>query len=287
MQPGALPKTLTIAVTIALLVVAAPGRAQICGTGTAPTPPALPTGKTPPALPMSVRPPSLPGSSDSSLASGLVSYWKLDDASGTTATDSLGSNTGTWQGTLGSQWAAGKINGAGNFNGTDDAIGNFPAVVAAANTSRTICLWFKTSSTARQGLVSTRNSSGNIGWSLLIDRSAGSLSVVINAGVAAEASAGISTGQWYHACYTFDNAAGVTDLYLNGAQLTSASTITTGGTPAVNGYIGLEIQANSYFKGIIDEVGIWNRALSASEVATLYHSGSGNPFGNSSCGFSY
>jgi hypothetical protein len=74
---------------------------------------------------------------------------------------------------------------------------------------------------------------------------------------------------------------------LNGAQLTSASTITTGGTPAVNGYIGLELQANSYFKGIIDEVGIWNRALSASEVATLYHSGSGNPFGNSSCGFSY
>jgi hypothetical protein len=39
--------------------------------------------------------------------------------------------------------------------------------------------------------------------------------------------------------------------------------------------------------GTIDEVCVWNRARSASEVSTLYHSGSGNPFGNSSCGFSY
>jgi hypothetical protein len=52
------------------------------------------------------------------------------------------------------------------------------------------------------------------------------------------------------------------------------------------GYLGFEISSFP-FKGKIDEVGIWNRALSASEVATLYHGGSGNPFGNTSCGFSY
>jgi hypothetical protein len=66
--------------------------------------------------------PPVQSGGDTSLAGGLVAYWKLDDASGTTADDSVGSNTGTWNGTLGSQWTTGKINGGGNFNGTDNYV---------------------------------------------------------------------------------------------------------------------------------------------------------------------
>src|SRR4030042_5775961 len=54
---------------------------------------------------------------------GLVGYWKFDEGSGTTATDSSGNgNTGAWNGT-GSRWATGKVGSyAGQFNGIDDHI---------------------------------------------------------------------------------------------------------------------------------------------------------------------
>jgi hypothetical protein len=80
--------------------------------------------------------------------------------------------------------------------------------------------------------------------------------------------------------------------YLNAVQVgqvaTTADPPTSIGSavPAV-GAGGTDNSEPCKFQGIIDEVSIWNRALSASEVATLYNGGNGDPFGNSSCGFSY
>src|SRR5271170_1227175 len=91
----------TIALVMVLVAVgASPAWAQICANSGGPNPPAMPTRKTPPAMPQSVRPPSLPGGDNTSLSSGPVAYWKLDDASGTLVADSVGSNTGTWNGVL-------------------------------------------------------------------------------------------------------------------------------------------------------------------------------------------
>jgi hypothetical protein len=129
MQAGMLPKIPTIALAIVMLVVAASGWAQICAGQLAPATPAAPGT---PAAPPPWKAPAAPVQSggDTSLASGLVAYWKLDDASGTSAADSIGSNTGTWNGTLGSQWTTGKIGGAGNFNGTNNYVdvGNSAAI---------------------------------------------------------------------------------------------------------------------------------------------------------------
>lgn len=47
---------------------------------------------------------------------------------------------------------------------------------------------------------------------------------------------------------------------------------------SAGGQIGARISPTEYFSGYIDEVGVWNRALSSSEVSQLYNSGSGqNP----------
>jgi len=54
------------------------------------------------------------------IKSDLISHWKLDDGSGTTAKGSAGSNDGTLKGDA--KWAEGRVIGAVEFDGADDYI---------------------------------------------------------------------------------------------------------------------------------------------------------------------
>jgi hypothetical protein len=100
----------------------------------------------------------------------------------------------------------------------------------------------------------------------------------------------LTAGNWYHVVGIIR---GPTDMsiYVNGVDVGgtySGSANVVLGYSISSGRIGTDPSFTpGSFGGIIDEVGFWNRALSASEVATLYHAGNGNPFGNTSCGFSY
>lgn len=236
----------TIALVIVLLATGAPAWAQSC---TVTTTTALPAARSAPVTNLPAAQPApttnLPATQSApggnlGLMSGLVTYWKLDEASGTSATDSMSSHTGTWGGTLGSQWTTGKINGGGSFNGTNNYI-SASWNTLTLNADRTISAWFKTNNTAAANWVSWGANSSN------------QLSQI-----------GIFSGGLGYLGYAND--------------LTTT-------TSAIN--IGRAITASNYYLEQLDEVGIWNRALSASEVATLYNGSNGDPFGNSSCGFSH
>jgi Concanavalin A-like lectin/glucanases superfamily len=227
--------------------------------------------------------PALQASGDISLTSGLVSYWKLDDASRTSIVDSVGSNAGTWIGTLGSQWGTGKINGAGSFNGTDNYISNFGTSISPVGSSRSICAWLKTASTSRGGLVNTRAAGG---FGIDINRTASGYLSYGHAGASTlDLPAGITVGVWYYGCATYNVSTSTAALYLNGAPLGTMTSFGAEQAGTNNGQIGAE--AGFDFKGNIDEVGIWNRALTPTEISTLYNAGAGNPFSNISCGFNY
>jgi hypothetical protein len=134
-------------VAAVLATVAASALAQSCSS-TLPLPQLAPmTNLPPPALAPTTNLPApqlAPGSATGlALGQGLIAYWKLDDGSGTSVADTKGSNTGTWQGTLGSQWTAGKLNGGGSFDGGTNYIGlGTPSGFDAA--PLTISLWFRT-----------------------------------------------------------------------------------------------------------------------------------------------
>ena len=94
----------------------------------------------------------------------------------------------------------------------------------------------------------------------------------------------LSTGTWYMLSFTYSNTAGGV-VYVNGA---SDGTFAAGNPLNTNGnqfFIGYQqTYSNRYFNGAIDEVGVWSRALSSTEIAALYNSGSGlqYPFSSSS-----
>ncbi len=86
----------------------------------------------------------------------------------------------------------------------------------------------------------------------------------------------VSPGTWTHVAFTFSTANGVTG-YLNGAAVSLSSTtpFPTPGPPlpvASNGFlVGVYSDGtNSFFPGLIDEVRVYHRELSASEISALY-----------------
>jgi hypothetical protein len=77
---------------------------------------------------------------------------------------------------------------------------------------------------------------------------------------------------------------GTATIYVNGSQIDSRGMGITTGTSS-GGEIGARISPTEYFSGYIDEVGVWNRALSGSEVSQLYNSGNGlNPLAKPAVG---
>ncbi|HEX5975825.1 MAG TPA: LamG-like jellyroll fold domain-containing protein, partial [Nitrososphaeraceae archaeon] len=80
-------------------------------------------------------------------------------------------------------------------------------------------------------------------------------------------------GQWHHGVVTFDGS--TLRLYVDGVQI---STLSTTSIPETVGNHPLKIGANSrivsnLFTGSIDEVGVWNRALTTTEIANLMNNG--------------
>jgi len=88
--------------------------------------------------------------------------------------------------------------------------------------------------------------------------------------VFAESNSTVSTGQWYHLVGTW-NGSTVT-LYVDGvAQSTTASASTIGYNTALPATIGK--YTSNYFNGLIDEVALFDSALSASNITSIYNSG--------------
>ena len=98
----------------------------------------------------------------------------------------------------------------------------------------------------------------------------------------------LSTGTWYMLTFTYDSTAGLV-CYVNGSS---------DGTAAANGALntsssGLLMKIGSdydytdrYWNGAIDEVGIWSRALTSTEITTLYNGGTGyNPYAGSATNY--
>ena len=79
----------------------------------------------------------------------------------------------------------------------------------------------------------------------------------------------ISVGQWYHVAATIDSSYNM-KLYVNGVQQTA--TANSGSMYNSGTYIAMsDSSAGAPFNGTIDDVRIYNRALSASEIWRLYN----------------
>ena len=198
--------------------------------------------------------------------SGLVSWWGGDN----NALDIVGTNNGTLNGAM---YAPGKVGQAFSFDGTDDYF-NVPYRSSLdLQGSLTITAWIN----------STNNSSLNRG----IAGKAGGYQIYVEAGgllvfgfyngshwTLLHSSILIPENVWVHVAGTFNSTDGTMQLYINGAPDTSLITAQRLSANANSVKVGGFGSDGSPFSGRVDEVGIFNRALSASEIAAIYNADS-------------
>jgi prepilin-type processing-associated H-X9-DG protein len=223
------------------------------------------------------------------ITTGLLSWWKLNETSGTSVTDSKSGYNGSLMGYSNPVWVAGKIgNGlkftkqAGNFYGNAQRVEITNATLdAGLNNNFTMAAWFKPASMPptdstntsysiflRRGyhLGLTLNNPNNFGmthWYLPAwtnTSSYGSNNVVAN--------------NWYHVTGVVDKTTMKVKLYVNGILVKSSTYPGTG--PSLNAglpfLIGAAYASGNYCwpaDGIIDEVRFYNRALTDNDIAAL------------------
>lgn len=222
----------------------------------------------------------IPITTNAGLSDGLVGYWSLDKRDTVTSSDTVGkvfdrssnSNYGTisnFASISGAKYI-GKIFQALNFDGTDDYI-NLPNNSSLKPANITISVWIKAERTTG-GIIEYASDDGYlflfVGGKLrwyLHNSAPGDWTYV-------ESTETINTGQWYNFIGTFDGS--TSRFYINGTLIGSASKTSAIRYNESRGpIIGKYFSPGDYFKGLIDDVRLYNRALSASEIMQLYRTG--------------
>jgi len=209
----------------------------------------------------------------SALNDGLVGYWSFDGSDMNWGNSSVEATDVSGQGRNGdvtnfgqSSVVAGIAGQALRFDGVDDYVelgDNFTGIVTTTGTY-SMSVWLRAGDiTLYKGIVNISpgaSSSDRNGISI----SEGALQGGYYNGVSYVGnSQSIAANTWYHAVLV--NTAGTVTFYINGASVTGGSA----GTLNQNNRIGHN--TSGYFTGLIDEVRLYNRALSAGEVAYLYN----------------
>lgn len=221
------------------------------------------------------------------LLDNLVAYYKLDEASGNGLDAHTGGKTLTDTNTVGA--TTGVLNNGRTFDGTNERLVRSDTAFRFASGDFTVSLWANADSLAGSsygtGLVShmsgdaqgdwwiTFGTSGNIGFGFW--PSAGSPS----GGFRQTANSVVTTATWYH--IVVRKSGSTFTIWKDGA---SQSITVNGNTDSGWNNDGFQIgthyssDGNYFFDGIIDELGVWNVALSDAQIAELYNSGSPLPF---------
>jgi len=214
------------------------------------------------------------------LNSGLVGWWTMDgkdtpwtsETAATTLDKSGNGNTGTLTNmNRATSPVAGKIGQGLKFDGVDDYV-TTPYSIDLDN-ALTVSLWVKIADTTHNNytFVSAITSASNY-WVLLhrADKSGVTLQTQTLLFGKTTPTTNMTANTWTHVVLT-KNSGTTVAIYQNGVQITNAA-IVSGGFAAVSLHIG-ELNAANYLNGSLDDVRIYNRALSANEITQLYKTG--------------
>jgi len=195
----------------------------------------------------------------------LVSYWKLDQ----NAQDTQGSNdNGAF---AGAKNVTGKIRGAFSFNATLQDRINFTNAKGLDLTGNfTASVWIKPSEISSSVYIS-KGGGQPYGWQLLTLTPQNVFAFRSNNNVVTSTTV-MNANQWYLVTVIVNSTSGSL-IYING-RFENSSNFTiqpNTGAPFTIGASSNSVLSNSYFSGIIDEVMVWNRTLTAQEISDIYN----------------
>lgn len=224
-----------------------------------------------------------------SLEEGLVGYWKMNEVSwngtsGEVVDQTLNNYDGTRIGdatTISSGFGK-----SGTFDGTGDYVSMGNVLNFGDSTDFTLSAWVnRTTFTGDDQIIAKRNSesTAEVGYLLWVDGNDGSgdlddVRFMVSDGsdeFLIETTTTMTTSGWNLVTVVFDDdSATNSTIYINGVDSKSSTTGTIADVNSlinsVNFTIGAESDAGEPWNGYIDEVRVYDRAITAEEVAKLY-----------------
>jgi hypothetical protein len=205
---------------------------------------------------------------------GLIGWWPGEG----NANDSVGTNNGVLEG--GASFATGEVGQAFALDGTSGFV--FVPASSSLNvglsSGLTIEGWINPRTIASQQPIVEWNSGSTCGahfwmsvanvgnlYANVVDSGNGSHSFSSSPGI-------IVTNQFQHVALTYDKSSGLGRLYLNGILVAQQNLGVFTPQTGYNLYLGNR-PGSALWSGLLDEISLYNRALSSNEVASIYDAG--------------
>jgi len=206
---------------------------------------------------------------------GLIGWWKLDETQGNSATDSSGNNiNGKLVGEPKWQPSGGKIDGALELDGNGDYVNLGTNSVFDITGQITLTAWIKVNEfNYEYTAIITK---GDSAWRLQRDNNTNHLEFACSGLDVPDTqwsnvlgNVNVNDGQWHHAAGVYDGE--MLYLYVNGELDVSSKATRTINTNDYPVYIGENAeQTGRFWNGLIDDVRVYNYALSENEIKALY-----------------
>jgi hypothetical protein len=216
--------------------------------------------------------------------SNLLAYYQLNETSGTNVKDDKGTHDGTAYGTI-PRTAGQLFDGSYDFDGSADIIWINDSADFDGNNKMSFSMWVYGDSLTVSDAILTKynNTAGQNTWYIQTANGGGDelefyvmSSLADNGNAVTTTNANLANAHWYHIAFVYDGtlaAANRAKIFVDGVQKTTAITGTiptsmTSGTAPV--LIGREPSLGRAWNGKIDEVRIYDDALTLTEVQALY-----------------
>ena len=193
---------------------------------------------------------------------GMVAWWPGDAST----SDLAGANDGSIVG--GVTYAAGRVGQAFSLDGSTGWVQVPDSASLRVTGQITIDAWINPAATGGR-VVDKITAGGADGY--LLDTYGGVIRLIVD-GQTLSGATSIPTGAWSHVAGVYDGAQ--MRVYLNGALDGTIATTVAIPTNALPVRIGAASDGGSLFSGLIDEVEVFNRALSQAEIQAIVAAGS-------------
>ena len=215
-----------------------------------------------------LKKPGEAGKKEESTDKTSVGWWSFDEGKGEIANDkSPNKNKGTING---AGWTAGRVGSGLKFDGINNyvEVSNHPGLQSPE--AITIEAWIYPTAPHQQGYGGIINNINGLGGSRLLVKDNGKLLAQLHGESANVFGPSVTNNAWNHVVYVYNGKEEV--WYLNGVKGDSSGysqVMQTGECALIIGW-GYVDPEHYHFKGIIDEVKIYNRALSEKEIVESY-----------------
>ena len=206
----------------------------------------------------------------SRVSDGLLHLYTFDEGTGTTAGDSAGTNPGTlYNMDPATDWVSGIIGTALDFDGANDYVKTANSLTVP-RTSFSMSAWFKTTSTADDKIL--HFDPNDVHPLQIISKKLRSC-----VGSCVAGGPDVNDDVWHLGVVTGDgSASGNIKVYLDNNTTPIFTATSTSGSITGELYVasgGTGPSAGYRYTGQLDEIGIWDRTLSPTEIQTIYNAG--------------